>query len=400
LHDDTASRRLTRPWQLLVMLAAAAVMALVLAQCGSRGVDTATQSTTISAPSSTPPSTTVPPTTEPPATTEPPPPPAPPPTFPPLPSDMANPDAPGVVFEYNNLDIADASIVWDAGSGLYWLYATNYASMDPAQNRNVQMWTSPNMRDWTLAGDAMPRMPLWAQPGRTWAPEVHRFGDRWVLYPTVWDAASGRQCIAYATAPSPAGPFEPDNSGPVQCQLDRYGSIDASVFTDLDKTSWLLWKSEENAFPGGIGPTHIYSQRLDRDGEPNGPVNVLLTGDQPWTGGLIESPSMAWGGMRYWLFFSGGWGQTDRYSVAATECAGPAGPCQPATEDKVLIKTNSQGKGPGEEGVVYDNLGNLWLAYNPWGPFLKEGIRPLALAHINFAWFGPYVAKPPGSFWK
>ena len=106
------------------------------------------------------------------------------------------------------------------------------------------------------------------------------------------------------------------------------------------------------------------------------------------------------GGLRYWLFFSGGLGHTDRYSVAVTESAGPAGPCVPATEDKVLIGSNSQGKGPGEEGVVYDNKGNLWLAYNPWGPFLKEGIRPLALAHINFAWFGPYVAKPPASFWK
>ncbi len=66
----------------------------------------------------------------------------------------------------------------------------------------------------------------------------------------------------------------------------------------------------------------------------------------------------------------------------------------------MLIKTNSQGEGPGEEGVVYDNKGNLWLAYNPWAPFIREGIRPLALAHINFAWFGPYVAKPPASFWK
>jgi hypothetical protein len=109
---------------------------------------------------------------------------------------------------------------------------------------------------------------------------------------------------------------------------------------------------------------------------------------------------MALGGLRYWLFVSGGWGHTDRYSVAVTECAGPAGPCQPLTEDKVLIGTNSQGKGPGEEGVVYDKQGNVWLAYNPWGPFLQEGIRPLALAYIKFAWFGPYVAKPPASFWK
>jgi beta-xylosidase len=399
LHDDTASRTLTRPWQVLVIITAAVVMAVVLVQCGRRGVGTATESsappplaTETSTTPPTPPPT--PPPTEPPASE---PPPA---TFPPMPTDMADPAAPGVIFEHHDLDIADASIVWDAASNQYYLYSTNFASMDPAQNRNVQMWTSPNLRDWTLIGDAMPRMPLWAQPGRTWAPEIHRFGNRWVLYPTVWDAASGRQCIAFATAASPAGPFEPDNSGPVQCQLDRYGSIDASVFSDLDNTSWLMWKSEENVEPGGIGPSHIYSQRLDSDGEPNGPVNVLLTGDEPWMDGLVESPSMALGGLRYWLFFSGGSGRTDRYSVAVVECAGPAGPCQRATQDKVLIGTNSQGQGPGEQGVVYDNKGNLWLAYNPWAPFLKGGIRPLALAYIKFSWFGPYVAKPPASYWK
>ena len=109
-----------------------------------------------------------------------------------------------------------------------------------------------------------------------------------------------------------------------------------------------MWKSEENAFPGGIGPTHIYSQRRRSTTEcPPGTSTCLLTADQPWTGGLIESPSMAWGNMRYWLFVSGGWGHTERYSVAVTECAGPAGPCQPVTEDKVLIKIERPGQGAG-----------------------------------------------------
>jgi hypothetical protein len=400
LHDHSnASRRRTRAWHALVIVGAIAIMTAVLVQCGRPGTQTTTRASvpavesSTSAPSTEPPSTEAP-TTEAPTT-------APPPTFPPPPGDMADPDKPGVIFEHHDLDIADSSIVWDAGAGQYWLYATNFASMDPGQNRNVQLWSSPNLRDWTLVGDAMPQMPTWAQPGRTWAPEIHRFGNLWVLYPTVWDAASGRQCIARAASLNPAGPFEPDNSGPVICQLDRFGSIDASIFTDLDRQSWILWKSEENAFPGGIGPTHVYSQKVDAQGYVYGPVNTLLSGDdQEWTHGLIESPSMVWGNLQYWLVFSGGWGHTDRYSIAATQCAGPAGPCQPATEDKVLIKTNSQGKGPGEEGAFYDNKGNLWLSYNPWGPFLKEGIRPLALAPVKFAWWGPYIAKSPPSFWR
>jgi hypothetical protein len=395
-HEGATPRTASR-WRLLAVFSAAAVIVLALVQCGRQRVETtadATPQTTALALTST--TSTQPPTTpptEPPTTTT---------TIvlPPAPPDMADPDEPGIIFEQNSIDIADASIFWDGNAGVYRLYATNDASADGSQYRNAPLWTSPNMRDWTLAGDALPNMPTWALPGRTWAPEVHRFGDLWVLYPTVTDAASGRQCIGYATASAPEGPFVPDDTGPMICQVDRHGSIDASIFTDFDGSDWILWKSEENAFPGGIGPTHLYSQRVDSRGVPYGKVNVLLSADEPWQGGLIESPSMAFGGGRYWLFLSGGWGHTERYSVAATACAGPAGPCEPATENKVIIKTNSQGKGPGEQGVVYDNKGNLWLAYNPWAPFIEEGIRPLALAHIRFAWFGPYVAKAPASYWK
>jgi hypothetical protein len=395
---------MTRRVQVLVVLSAVAVVAS-LAQCAPNGVETSTgdsapravEATTTSGPTTSgPPSPTEPPTTEPPA----PEPTAPPITFPPLPDDMVHPDAPGIIFEHDGYDIADAAILWDPDEGIYRLYSTNHPSVDPLQHRNVPMWTSPNMRDWTLAGDVLPRLPAWAQPGRTWAPEVHRFEDHWVLYPTAWDAASGRQCIGFATAPTPNGPFVPDDIAPLICQLDRHGSIDASIFTDLDGSKWLLWKSEENA-PPCCGATHLFSQEVDRrTGVPFGPVHTLLEADQPWQGGLVESPSMVWGNARYWLFFSGGWGHTEGYSVAVTECRGPAGPCEPATEDKKVLQTNSQGKGPGEQGAFYDRDGGLWLAYNPWGPFVPGGIRPLALVHVKFAWWGPYLAEPPPSFWE
>jgi hypothetical protein len=401
VQDELASRRLARRWPTLVVFTAVAIMAMVLIQCGRGGLETVGDSATPQATPATTPATTSTPSTQAPTT-----PPTEPPTttttvsFPPAPLDMADPDEPGIIFEHNSIDIADASIFWDGNAGLYRLYATNDASADGSEYRNVPMWTSPNLRDWTLAGDVLPRIPAWAQAGHTWAPEIRHFGFIWVLYSTITDAASGLQCIAYSMSLVPEGPFTPDDTGPMICQVDRHGSIDASIFTDFDGSNWILWKSEENTAPNALGPTHLYSQRVDERGVPVGPENLLLTADQPWQDGLIESPSMAWGAMRYWLFVSGGSNATERYSVAATTCAGPAGPCEPATDDKVLIKTNKQGKGPGEQGVAFDNTGNLWLAYNPSAPFLKEGIRPLALAHVKFAWFGPYVAKPPESYWK
>ncbi len=270
MHDDNASRRLTRRWQVLVILSAAAVMTVVLVQCGSNAADTATENTIALPPlsssttSSTAPPTTEPPSTEPPTT-------APPPTFPPLPADMADPKDPGVIFEHHDLDIADSSIIWDAGSGQYWLYATNFASMDPAQNRNVQLWNSPNMRDWTLVGDAMPRMPAWAQPrphlgsgdpplrrpvgavpdrvGRGERAPVHR----------VRDGVESRRAVR-ARRLRPAD------------LCSSTGTARSTRRSSRTSTSpvWIMWKSEENAFPGGIGPTHIYSQRARSPGCADG----------------------------------------------------------------------------------------------------------------------------------
>ncbi len=179
MHDDTATRRLTRPWQVLVILTAAAVMTVVLAQCGSRGAETATENTTIPAPSSTSSSTTVPPTTEPPTTTEPPPlPPAPPPTFPPLPSDMANPDAPGVIFEHHDLDIAgrvDRVGRTSAGS------TTCTPRTTPPWSRRVCSWTPPRIATYrcgprrTCATGPSPVMPCRAcRSGRRPVGHGHR----------------------------------------------------------------------------------------------------------------------------------------------------------------------------------------------------------------------------------
>ena len=87
----------------------------------------------------------------------------------------------------------------------------------------------------------------------------------YVLYYTVRHTARNKQCVSVATAASPAGPFTDTSSGPLVCQFDRGGSIDPVVFTDSQGSSYLLWKSDDNALgqptalwgrllaPGGFG---------------------------------------------------------------------------------------------------------------------------------------------------
>ena len=125
MQDEVAPRSPARHWQVLVVFSSVAIMAMVLIQCGRGGVETVGDG---ALPSSTPTLATSS-TQEPTTATTPSTPPAEPPTpavpieLPPAPPDMADPEEPGIVFEHNRIDIADASIIWDGNAGLYRLYA-------------------------------------------------------------------------------------------------------------------------------------------------------------------------------------------------------------------------------------------------------------------------------------
>lgn len=136
-------------------------------------------------------------------------------------------------------DVADPDIV--AGpDGQFYVYATNVNVWGTWINTPVL--SSPDLRTWTFAGDALPTLPGWAQGGLTWAPGVDVFGSSWNLYFTARHRASGRQCIGVATAPSPTGPFTDGLGRPLG------GSIDPDTVRSADGRTWLLWKSDENAF--------------------------------------------------------------------------------------------------------------------------------------------------------
>ncbi|MCM0000601.1 MAG: family 43 glycosylhydrolase, partial [Erythrobacter sp.] len=80
--------------------------------------------------------------------------------------------------------------------GRYLAYATN-AEADQA---NVQMAVSEDLVSWAplkdgaRLHDAMPVLPVWAERGWTWAPEVIALEGRYLLFFTAREKASGRQC--------------------------------------------------------------------------------------------------------------------------------------------------------------------------------------------------------------
>jgi beta-xylosidase len=249
----------------------------------------------------------------------------------------------------------------------WYLFHTN------AGGRNVPVLTSPDLVDWTEAGDALPELPAWADPGKTWAPEVIQLApDRFVLYYTAAGREAGRQCVGRAVASAPAGPYRDDSTAPLICQAEQGGSIDASPFRDDDGSLWLLWKNDGNAI--GVD-TWIWVQRLSADGlrlvgEPTRPLKQT----EPWEGALVEGPFFHRQDGRLYLFFAANAYDKDVYAEGYAVCESPTGPCVKAAENPILRSTEAA-SGPGHASMVVKD-GRTWLLYHAWPPGQEGATDP------------------------
>ncbi|MFC0030977.1 glycoside hydrolase family 43 protein [Micromonospora chaiyaphumensis] len=249
----------------------------------------------------------------------------------------------------------------------WYLFHTN------SGGRNVPVLTSPDLVEWTEAGDALPELPAWADAGKTWAPEVIQLApDRFALYYTVADRDSGRQCLGRAVASTPLGPYRDDTEGPLVCQAELGGSIDASPYRDADGSLWLLWKNDGNAI--GVD-TWLWSQRLSPDGlRLVGSPAKLLKQTEPWEGTLIEGPFFHRHDGKLLLFFAANAYDRDTYAEGYAVCESPTGPCVKAGENPIL-KSNAVASGPGHASMV-EKDGRTWLLYHAWPPGQEGSTDP------------------------
>ena len=297
--------------------------------------------------------------------------------------------APGASSTYWNpvfpRDFPDPFVL--AEGDLLHAYATN------GWGGNIQVLSSTDGASWRAFGDALPSLPAWAAPGRTWAPALLKVGSRYVLYFTARHRTAKIPCIGAATAPSARGPFRDPAPHPVMCQPDRGGSIDPSPFVERDGSRWLLWKSE------GIPlrePTRIWAQRLDATGTAvTGRPAMLLTQDLPWEEPIIENPSMVRFGDRLLLLYSAGRWQTAGYSVGWAACHSPAGPCTKSGEQ--LLRSTGPVAGPGGQEVFRRPDGTTWIAYHAWTAGkvgYPHGARSLRIDKLGLVGGRPFVGSP------
>jgi beta-xylosidase len=261
---------------------------------------------------------------------------------------------------------------------------------------NLPVRSGPALGQWGPVTDALPELPDWAGPGWAWAPDVHRFGNHYVLYFTalLQNVSPPTMCIGDAVSIRVAGPYfaEPN---PFVCQQDLGGSIDPRTFVDGNGQAYLVWKSDQNS-RSDTTDTTIYSQPLSADGlQLTGAPAEIFTPDLPWQGSIVEAPQLLVVDGAYYLFYSGSWFNDPGYAIGVARCAGPLGPCADSSPTP-LLGSNSQGTGPGEESVFSDNRG-IWLLYSPFHSAVPNGdtARPAIVARLGFGPNGPYLGATP-----
>lgn len=269
-----------------------------------------------------------------------------------------------------------------ARNGWYVLFGTT------DWQSNVPTAVSLDGFHWTQAPDALPVLPVWAEPSisMTWAPAALHLGGRWVLFFSTEEGASGLECIGRAISTRPAGPYVDDSSRPMLCQPAMGGSIDPSVIGQ-GGVHYLLWKNDGNS---SGKPDYLWSQALSPDGlSLTGVPHRLLGAGPPWTQGIVEAPAMiASSGGGYWLFYSGGDWDSGRYGTGLARCSTVYGPCS-GVPGGPFLATSRGLVSPGGVETFTRPGGGLWAAFtslvrvpSTWDPGLYYYNRVLDIAPI------------------
>lgn len=222
---------------------------------------------------------------------------------------------------------------------------------------------STDLVSWTSLGYLFPAGagPSWAADD-FWAPEIHRIGDRHVVYFTARDRG-GRLSIGVATAPAVTGPWT--DAGAPLLRDERVGVIDPHQFQDRDGTRYLYWKVDGNDLRPPE-PTTIHAQRLAADGlSLTGERTAVLRNDQPWEGTVVEGVQVVYRDGWYVLLYSGNSYNSERYAVGAARARSPLGPFEKRPQP--ILATSPRWIGPGHGSLVA--VGDqTWYVYHAWQP--------------------------------
>lgn len=174
----------------------------------------------------------------------------------------------------SELRIRDPFVLPVAHDQRYYLYGTNCGHIDGQgfavyQSRDLKHWEGPSVA-------FRPPIGFWAQRD-FWAPEVHRYRDRYYMFAS-FKANDGPRGTQVLVADSPLGPFEPWSDGPLTPW--DWECLDGTLYVDDDELPWLVFCHEWLQVHDG----RIVAMPLTDDlSRPAGQPQVLFKASEaPW----------------------------------------------------------------------------------------------------------------------
>jgi arabinan endo-1,5-alpha-L-arabinosidase len=252
------------------------------------------------------------------------------------------------------------------GNGKDWyVFSTGDAKVGGG---TIQIRSSKNGRDWTLAGTVWDKIPGWLTemvPGTSylWAPEIHQHGGTYYLYYSASTWGHNNSVIALATNTT-LDPSDPNYKWVDQGKVVRsvpasdFNAIDAGIVEDAAGTPWLAFGSYWSGirmvklqWPSGKRADKVVPLRIaDRKRAPNAIEAATIVPHDGW----------------YYLFTS--WGQccegaNSDYKIVVGRSRDVTGPYVDKDGDSlldgggsVLQKTSGDRVGPGgqswSDGVI------------------------------------------------
>ena len=216
----------------------------------------------------------------------------------------------------------------------------NYYYMNTT-GRNLTLWKTPDITDLRHAQSKVVWTPEPDRPWShgVWAPELHRWGNKWYIYFAA-DAGKNESHRIYVVENASDDPFEGEwiFKGKVADSTDRW-AIDADLFEvrGVHYLLWSGWKGETN------GEQDIFIARMSNPWTIDSPRTLISSPIYPWEkhGDLPkihidvnEGPEALIHGDRVFVFFSASGCWTDFYALGAVAASVRSNLLDPASWKK------------------------------------------------------------------
>jgi arabinan endo-1,5-alpha-L-arabinosidase len=205
-----------------------------------------------------------------------------------------------------NPNVHDPVLAWEGDTCYLFMTGNGVGSL----------W-STDMKEWHRGRSVLAEAPEWARTlvpgyrGHTWAPDVQRVGDQWLLYYSCSTFGSNRSAIGLAVNKT-LNPNSPDyrweDRGLVitsEPKKTNWNAIDPNLILDEKGNPWLVWGSfwdgiqmvrleDDFQYPAGKPKTVARKRGMGQEGQP----------DQNPGDNAIEAPFIIHHDGYYYLFVS------------------------------------------------------------------------------------------------